>query len=369
VKIAAIEVSQHRLPLEPAFEAAWDSRPRTHFDATIVRVKTDEGLTGIGSGDLMLGFAGHEHLFVGRDPLDLERHQRVLDNLSFHYGRCWPLDIALWDLVGKIKGQPCFRLLGGRQDRLQAYASTGTLRSPAALADAAEAYLARGFRAMKIRFRRGDWRSDVRALEAVRTRLGRRLDLMVDCNQGWRMPWDTELPWTLETALGVARELAKLEVHWMEEPLHRSDRDGMRRLREHGLVRIAGGEMNRELFEFRDLLRDRCLDVLQPDATLVGGLTGLRGVAQMAAEAGVAFTPHTWGNGIGVLANAHLAAGAGDGSYLEFPFDPPQWNLERRDFILERPFDVDAAGCVVLGETPGLGCVLNEGPLARTRVA
>ena len=368
MKIAGIEISHHRLPLDPPFQAAWDSQPRTRFDATIVRVRTDEGPVGIGSGDLMLGFAGHAHLFIGRDPLDLERHHRVLDNLSFHYGRCWPLDIALWDLFGKIEGQPCFRLLSGRQDRVRAYASTGTLRSPTALADAAEAYLARGFKAMKIRFRRGDWRSDVRALEAVRRRLGGRLDLMVDCNQGWRMPWDTEPPWTLDTALEVARELARLDIYWMEEPLHRSDRDGMRRLRELSGLRIAGGEMNRELYEFRDLIHDRCLDVLQPDATLVGGLTGLRSVARMASDAGVAFTPHTWGNGIGVLANAHLAAGAGDGSYLEFPFDPPEWGLERRDFVLERPFDVDADGWVMLEDKPGLGCVLNEELLTRTRL-
>ena len=150
--------------------------------------------------------------------------------------------------------------------------------------------------------------------------------------------------------------------------MHRSDRDGMRRLRELSGLRIAGGEMNRELHEFRDLIHDRCLDVLQPDATLVGGLTGLRSVARMASEAGVAFTPHTWGNGIGVLANAHLAAGAGDGSYLEFPFDPPEWGLERRDFVLERPFDVDADGWVMLEDKPGLGCVLNEELLARTRL-
>jgi L-alanine-DL-glutamate epimerase-like enolase superfamily enzyme len=192
---------------------------------------------------------------------------------------------------------------------------------------------------------------------------------MVDCNQGWRMPWDTEPPWTLDTALEVARELANLDIYWMEEPLHRSDRDGMRRLREQSGLRIAGGEMNRELYEFRDLLRDRCLDVLQPDATLVGGLTGLRSVARMAAEAGVAFTPHTWGNGIGVLANAHLAAGTGDGSYLEFPFDPPEWRLECRDFVLERPFDIDEDGWVVLDGAPGLGCTLNKELLARTRLA
>jgi L-alanine-DL-glutamate epimerase-like enolase superfamily enzyme len=136
-KIAAIAISHHRLKLTPAFNASWDSRPRTHFDATIVRVTTDTGFTGVGSGDRMLGFEGHEELFVGEDPLALERHHRVLVNIDFHYGRCWPLDLALWDLAGKILGAPCWKLLGGRSHRVRAYASSGTLRDPKAQADAA----------------------------------------------------------------------------------------------------------------------------------------------------------------------------------------------------------------------------------------
>ena len=92
----------------------------------------------------MLGFAGHEHLFVGQDPLAIERHYRILNNINFHYGRCWPLDLALWDLAGKITGQPCWKLLGGLSDRVRAYASSGTLRDPGAMADAAERYLAAG---------------------------------------------------------------------------------------------------------------------------------------------------------------------------------------------------------------------------------
>ena len=132
---------------------------------------------------------------------------------------------------------------------------------------------------------------------------------MVDCNQGWRMSWDAYAPWSLKDAIQVARELERLGVYWMEEPLHRGDRDGMRRLRESVDLRIAGGEMTRELYEFRDLIVEGCLDVLQPDAALVGGLTGLRRVALMAQEHNLVFTPHTWTNGMGVVANAHLAAG------------------------------------------------------------
>ncbi|MFY8153943.1 MAG: mandelate racemase/muconate lactonizing enzyme family protein, partial [Hyphomicrobiales bacterium] len=254
MKIAAIEITHHRLPLDPPFNASWDTKPRVSFDATIVRVTTDEGLVGIGSGDTMTGFAGHESLFIGQDPMAIERHYRILSNIQFHYGRCWPLDLALWDLAGKITGQPCWKLLGGLSNRIPAYASSGTLRDPQALADAAERFAGEGFKALKIRFHRGDWRADIKALEAVRARIGDRLELMVDCNQGWRMSWDAYTPWSLKDAVRVARELERLGVFWMEEPLHRSDREGMRRLRQMVDVRIAGGEMTRELYEFRDLI-------------------------------------------------------------------------------------------------------------------
>ena len=103
--------------------------PRTFFDAAIVRVHTDAGLTGIGSGDMMLGIAGHKHLFIGEDALAIERHWRVLNNISFHWGRCWPLDIALWDLARQITGQPCWKLLGGLSISVRAYASSSTLRA------------------------------------------------------------------------------------------------------------------------------------------------------------------------------------------------------------------------------------------------
>ena len=369
MKISAVTVTQHRLKFAPPFRASWDSQPRHHWDATIVRVETDEGLVGIGSGDFMLGFAGHEHLFVGQDPMATERHYRTLNHIAFHYGRCWPLDLALWDLAGKITGQPCWRLLGGLSDRVRAYASSGTLRDPGAMAEVAERYLAEGFAAMKLRFQRGDWRDDIAALEAIRARVGDRMELMVDCNQGWRLPQDTYPPWTLKDALRVGRELERLDVYWMEEPLHRGDREGMRRLRQMVDVRLAGGELTRELYEFRDLIRDGALDVLQPDAAVVGGITGLRRVALMAQEHNVAFTPHTWGNGIGLVANAHLTAGLADAPFLEFPYDPPEWSHDRRDYMMAEPCVVDAQGWIVLSDAPGMGYALDEARLAATRTA
>ena len=367
-RIASIGITHHRLNYTPPFHASWDTKPRVYFDATIVRVTTDTGLVGLGSGDRMLGFEGHENLFIGQDPLAIERHYRVLSNIDFHYGRCWPLDLALWDLAGKVTGQPCWKLLGGLSNRIRAYASSGTLRDPGAMAEAAERYLSEGFRALKIRFHRGDWREDVKALEAVRARVGGRLDLMVDCNQGWRMPWDTETPWSLKDALTVARELERLGVYWMEEPLHRGDHAGMKALREATDVRIAAGEMTRQLHELRDLITGGCVDVLQPDVALVGGITGLRRVATLAQEHNLTFTPHTWTNGMGVTANAHLVAGFIDAPFLEFPYDPPEWTFDRRDYMMAEPLRTDAEGCLNLTNTPGMGYALDEDKLAATRV-
>jgi L-alanine-DL-glutamate epimerase-like enolase superfamily enzyme len=367
-RIKSIAITHHRLILDPPFHASWDTKPRRHFDATIVRVETDTGLKGYGSGDLMLGFAGHEDLFIGRDPMALERHNRVLSHIDFHYGRCWPLDLALWDLAGKITGQPCWKLLGGLADRVPAYASSGTLRDPRAMADVAERFLEAGFRGMKIRFHRGDWRDDVAALEAVRARVGTKLELMVDCNQGWRLPWDTEPPWRFKDALVVARELERLGVYWMEEPLHRGDRDGMRALREAAGVRVAGGEMTRQLHELRDLITGGAVDVLQPDAALVGGITGLRRVLTMAQEHNILFTPHTWTNGMGLVANAHLVAGMADVPFIEVPYDPPEWGTDRRDFMMEQKVLVDRDGYINLGQAPGMGYALDEEMLQKTRI-
>jgi L-alanine-DL-glutamate epimerase-like enolase superfamily enzyme len=367
-RIASIEITHHRLAFEPAFQPSWDSRPRHHFDATIVRVTTDTGLCGYGSGDRMLGFEGHEELFIGHDPLALERHYRVLSNIDFHHGRCWPLDLALWDLAGKIMGQPCWKLLGGLSNRVRAYASSGTLREPGALAEAAQWYAGEGFGALKLRFRRADWRADIQALEAVRARVGERLELMVDCNQGWRLPQDTYPPWSLKDAVTVARELEKLGVYWMEEPLHRGDREGMRRLRDMTDIRIAGGEMTRELYEFRDLIVEGALDVLQPDVALVGGITGLRRVGHMAADHNLVFTPHTWTNGMGVMANVQLVAGMADAPFLEFPYDPPEWGLDRRDYMLATPLDVDTDGYILLPDRPGMGYELAEDVLRKTMI-
>lgn len=370
--IVAIDITHHQLPLDPPFPASWDPRPRTRFPVTIVRVRDANGRVGVGSGDVMYGFDDYAGHFVGQESGDLAQHAARLANVEFHAGRPWPLDIALWDLAGKTQERPVWRMLGGTSPRLRLYASTAVHRSASATAEVALRMLDEGFDAMKLRFGRPSVNDDLEVLAAVRAAVGDRLTLMVDCNQGWRMPWDTVRPWGVKQAWEVAQQLTELGVYWMEEPLHRGDYEGMAELRHRvggiGGLRIAGGEMTREPYEFRELLQRGCLDVFQPDAVCTQGISGLSALGREAVAAGKLFTPHTWGNGIGVLANLHLTAGvAGEtgSQWVEWPYDPPEWSLDRRDYPLAEPIRA-ADGHVTLSEEPGLGIHLDEAVLART---
>jgi D-galactarolactone cycloisomerase len=363
VKIERVRLERRSIELDPPFHAAWDPEPRRSFEATLVLVETDEGLTGIGSGDTMDGFERYEHLFVGHDPLAVERHVAVLETITFHAGRYWPLEAALWDLAGKAAGKPAAELLGGQLDRVAAYASTGEQRSPGERAESALRLRKEGFTALKLRIDRTRLDEGLAAVEAVREAVGDSMEIMVDLNQGWRMPGDVGPALDFTTVASTAARLRELDVFWLEEPLPREDVRGYASLRQDSGLRIAGGEMARTTRELEAFEAADALDVYQPDAVLSVGLLRERELAERVTARGHFFTPHTWTNGIGLLANLHLTAGVGGGPYLEFPHDPPGWTPERRDFILAEPVRVDAEGVVTLPDRPGLGFELADGLL------
>jgi L-alanine-DL-glutamate epimerase-like enolase superfamily enzyme len=365
VRITAIRLDRMRLPLDPPFHAAWDPLPRRHFDATLVTVHTDQGVTGYGSGDTMDGFEPFEPLFTGRDPLAIAAHVATIESIGFHAGRYWPLEAALWDIIGQVTGQPVSVLFGGATRRLPAYASFGEARSPQARAEAALAAKSAGFRAAKIRIDRTDIGASLQSVRATRAAVGDDFTLIADLNQWWRMPGDTSPALDAAAVRRIAAELSGLGVLWLEEPLPGGDLDGMRALR--GQVRVAGGEMARTPAELLAALEAGALDVLQPDVVLAVGMLRARTIAELALLRGRWFTPHTWTNGLGLLANLHVVAGVGGGPYVEFPYDPPGWTEERRDFFLAEPVRIDAEGCLTVPAAPGLGAQID--PAAVTRYA
>lgn len=363
--IESIELTHHSLLLNPPFAAAWDPTPRTRFPVTLVRVTASDGSVGIGTGDDLYELQSHTHLFIGERVDDLERHHTIIDNISFHGTRLWPLEVALWDLAGKVSDTPVWQMMGGQSDKLRLYASMGVLKTPSDTAATGRVLVEQGFEAVKLRFGSEDLDTDLARLGALRDAVGPDIQIMVDCNQGWRMPWDTSPAWTLTQARDVARELAAFNVYWMEEPLHRGDYHGMRSLRSDELVRIAGGEMNREAHEFQALLAFECLDVYQPDVYCTLGLGGFKALARDVADAGLVLSPHTWGAGISVVANLHAIAGTGTSEFVEYPMDPPDWTPARWGFMLENPPLPDGSGHLTLSDEPGLGMTLDTEALDR----
>ncbi|MGH3359793.1 MAG: mandelate racemase/muconate lactonizing enzyme family protein, partial [Nocardioidaceae bacterium] len=310
MKITGIRTRRLRLDLDPPFHAAWDPVPRRHFDATLVYVETAEGVVGVGSGDTMDGFEAFEHLFVGEDPLELERHVRVLETIAFHAGRYWPLEAALWDIAGQAQGVPVAELFGGKADRLPVYASTGAAQSPDERAESAMALREEGFRALKLRIDRDGIEKGLATVAAVRAAIGSSMEIMVDVNEGWRMPGDVRPALDFETVKRLAAELREHDIFWLEEPRPVWDVQGLAELRETG-VTLAGGEMVRTTAEFDAYLEAGALDVYQPDAVLAVGLLRAKEVAERAQARGQRYTPHTWTNGLGLLVNLHVAAGVG----------------------------------------------------------
>jgi D-galactarolactone cycloisomerase len=367
LKIEAIEARSYRLPLDPPFHAAWDPEPRRFLDCHAVVVRAG-GHEGVGSGDRLAGWQHTFDLFVGRDVLDIERHARVLDNLQFHYGRMWSVEIALWDLIGKIKGAPVWRLLGGENPTLRPYASTGQRLPASERVQSVLRLLDEGFDAVKLRFWADDPDEDIAVVRLVREAVGDQMTLLVDANQAWRMPWDTRQPWELQTAERVADELAELGVYWLEEPLDRHAYDDLARLRGRAGLKIAGGEGNREFAEFERYLAHGSLDVYQADVAWSTGLLRAKDLAERVAAAGATYTPHTWGDGLVLLANLHAAAAFGNAGWVELPYDPPYWTPERRDYMLPAPILPDASGRIMLGDAPGLGTEIDWQAIEPLRV-
>ena len=366
VRITAVRLQRLVIPLDPPFEAAWDPEPRRTFPVTVVRVETDEGLTGIGSGDTMDGFAAFEHLFIGQDPLAIARHVRVLETIDFHAGRYWPLEVALWDIAGQVAGLPVATLFGGASDGIPAYASCGSLLPAAARAERALRLREEGFRALKIRIDPRRLADGLAAVAATRAAVGDSMAIMVDLNQGWRMAGDASPALDPVAARSIASQLAAYDVLWMEEPLAGTDLRGLAALRASAPgIRIAGGEMTRTFHETLAALDADAFDVYQADVVLAGGMLRGRTIAELALARGRWYTPHTWTNGLGLLANLHVAAGVGGGPFIEVPYDPPGWTPERRDAFLVGPVRPGPDGILRVPQVPGIGAVLDEDAIAR----
>lgn len=216
--IRNVEFIDLRVPIEQPFSPAWESSVTyTSFPLGLVRIHTDEGCIGsaieltpqhvMGASGSQLGFL--RSLLIGADVFAVEPLMKKLRYAAFVGPRPWAIEVALWDAIGKLCGQPIFRLLGGSQRRVKAYASMLRLLPAEEQVREARQYFQQGFRAIKLRAHRPRIEEDLEVIRAVRSAVGSEMDIMVDANQAW----NTEPPfWTTQSALRFARELEKLNV-------------------------------------------------------------------------------------------------------------------------------------------------------------
>lgn len=368
MRIARLVQTRHRIPLDHPFQAAWDAEPRDTYDVDLVWVECDDGRAGVGAGPAIPTLPDYEDLFLGRDPLDLQRHNRIIESLSFHVGPYWALDIALWDLAGKIHGQPVWRLLGGKSGRLKAAAGLADIKDSEELAELAEDAIAEGFQIMLVRLCDREWQEDVRRVRAVRQRIGQDLKLLTDWRQGAPMPWDADVVRPMDQTTAMAHALEDLQVSAFEDPVHRADYRALKTLRQRGRAKIAGGSHAKDLHDLRNLITRDAVDIVRSDASGLGGITGLFPVLKRARERGMMASPTSWRHGIAMIANAHLAAAVGACPWFEYPVDPPALLPEQRDFLLKEPVITTNDGTLDLGNRSGLGLLLDNDALEDTQV-
>jgi len=359
----AIKLLEYELP-EPFYPTWLPGYPQTFNRLNLVILETDEGITGYSAGPAFGEEAAKlgellAPFLLGRNPFNVEEIVQILRTATFLGQRIWYVEPALWDIIGKFLGQPVYKLLGGYQDRVKAYASTGELKSIEERLEYVKEIKSMGFQALKLRFHSPNWHDDLEVARKVKESFPD-MELMVDANMGWRVAGMGEAPrWDLATAVRVAKELEELGIVWLEEPLDKHDYTGYKLLRRKVNILLAGGEFNSDLHEFRELIRHECLDILQPDATISGGILMARKIAGMAEAHGLGFAPHTWTNGLGLAINLQVMGATPNCEWAEYPYEPPGWVPEARDFCLKEPIKITSDGYIEIPQKPGLGVEID----------
>lgn len=349
----------------------------------LVRVSTDAGITGYSDMETsasvakaaveapswsepgMEFFEGLASLLIGENPLEPERLWYKMYRGTIYYGRrgaaiqaISAIDIALWDIMGKFYSQPVSILLGARWcERVRAYASTLFRPTPQAMREAARHYLDQGFTAVK--FGWGvfgeDQRRDVELVEAARTELGDKPDLLIDTG------WFVER--TPKQAIQTVRALEPYRPFFIEEILHPEDYDGYRQVAQAVESLIACGEQEATEWGFRELIERGKVDVLQPDLTRCGGFTVARKIVHMAERSNVLVIPHSWSSDLLTAASLHLNAFQRRAVFIEF--NTAQGPLSRE--LAKDPLQLKD-GYLDVPSGPGLGVEVNEEVIEKYRI-
>src|SRR5271170_991046 len=355
----------------------------------LVEVETDDGITGIGEAGAGGGSTRNvieqqlRPMLLGADPLLIEGLWQKMFARTRQFGRrgivmqaISGIDIALWDIAGKVAKMPVYKLLGACRDRVEAYASGGFYqegKSAADLAGEAEGYRARGFKGMKMKVGRNpstqthlrelignaqfcevEPEEDLARVAAVRQALGPHLKLMVDVNCAW----------SPAMAIEMGRAMEPYKLYWIEEPVATDDIEGSASVAAALATPIAGYETELGLYGFRELIDRGAVDIVQPDLAWSGGFSECRRIAAYAQAHHRMVAPHAFASAVNLVAALHFAAAMPNALVLEWDQNPNAI----RDELLKDPLKLESEGTVKLPERPGLGIELDRGAVERYRV-
>jgi D-galactarolactone cycloisomerase len=372
-RVARIELYHFSAPLPATFRPSWiPGFPQNENRCTLIRVVTHDGVEGWSAGPAIgreregLGDLIGPYL-IGEDATDIALVQQRLREIGYLGWKNWWIEPAFWDIKGRIADQPVCRLLGGEPTTVTLYASTGEVRSAPERIEEAEARHDEGFRTIKIRVHE-DEAADVQQVTETAKAIGDDMAIGVDANQGWRVTAVSDAPlWDLARAKRFADVCADSGIAWIEEPLPMDAYDDQAALTKYSKVPIAGGELHTSGYpELAMMIERGCYAIFQPDAIFTGGIDQTLRVARLCRDRGLAYSPHTWTNGVGFAVNLQLFAASGFVSEkaLEYPYDPPGWVPDARDAMLESPF-IHESGTLQVPEAPGLGFTIDRRALRK----
>jgi L-alanine-DL-glutamate epimerase-like enolase superfamily enzyme len=336
----------------------------TKRDAIIVKVVSDDGVIGYGEAHpgrspgaivslihntlapMLTGLSVHDtnNVWTRVNRMQLSSHGLGAGAALALSG----IDMALWDLRAKSLGIPLYSLLGGSRKPIAAYAGGISMgfQAPDALADEAQSYVDRGYRAVKLRL--GDNpKDDIARVQRVRTQLGDQITILVDANTSY----------SVSDVRAVLPSLEDCKVAWLEEPFGCNDFGAYRQAAQLTKgVALAAGENHYTRFEFARLIEERAVSILQPDLSKSGGISEGLKIAAMASAWGLPVHPHSSATGINHLASIHFLASIDNGGYFEAcvsAFNP------LRD-MFGSPFSIDQEGFVQPSTVPGIGLEIDE---------
>ena len=366
----AVHVIKCDLDIPFAFSQGWVKKR----SATLVEIKTNEGITGWGEA-FCQGLEPPEisaavienslsELIIDQNPLDIELLWHKMYNQTRDFGRkgsvvaaISAIDIALWDISGKYYEKPIYQLLGGSfRKKIKPYA-TGFYRlngqgEASRLAEEAIQHYENGFDHMKVKLGFGI-DDDVKCMEGIRKILeNKKTTLMIDTNHAYG----------LTEALQLGEALKDYNLRWYEEPVIPEDIKGYAELKSKLKIPIAGGENEHTLYGFRNLFENNCLNIAQPDIGSCGGITATKHISVLAQSFGIEVNPHVWGSAVAQSASLHVLASLPIAHHSLFPREPileyDQSSHPFRKELLKEPIYLEN-GYVNVSDKPGLGIEVN----------